>query len=138
MILRSELPADAFARTTTRNVSPERGNSAASFARIGHANPDAVSAQHRENRRRAEEDGFVIVAELTLDGFRADEPAYEEFVRFVNQGRMSFSRVYMRDRTRVARFPHPGVYDAFSLMYKDHGMELVCLSDASEQDKSVT
>lgn len=129
MVRRSVPPVGVVAASSPSAVPPERARSGASFARNGVPNADSVAAQHQENRRRAAEDGFVIVAELTLDGLGANTKAYDAFVRFVDEGKARFSRVYMRDRERVARFPHPGLYEAFVNMYLEQGVELVFVAD---------
>ena len=109
-----------------------RDRHAVSFARSACPNPDAIRAQHATNHERAALDEYVIVADVSGDGFSGARIASVGIIAILDQhaaGTLKFTRLYARDRDRMVRCTDPRALGWIEDQFARQGVEIIYSSD---------
>ncbi len=122
---------------TSTPVEPGTSKLAASYARKSNANDQALKGQHEVNRQRALADGFHIPedAEFLFEddgtsGRITDRSGLTRFLELAQAGKARFSRVYVRDLSRLTRHDDPRYFSHFTYDLKQHN---IVLCDSSRE-----
>lgn len=106
--------------------------SAGSYGRKSDPNEMAVNDQHRTNTTRAAKDGYVMLPECLFSddatsGLKVSRNGLNQLLELIQSGQAPFTRLYIRDRDRLARSLDPRFVSWFEYECKRFNVQ-VCYS----------
>ena len=115
-------------------ASLNRARVAASYARKSDANEAGVQDQHASNAERALQDGFDVPLELRwsddgVSGTTTKRSGLSGLLTLIESGSASFTRLYVRDRDRLARTADPRYTFYLEFLCKAHGVQVCYTTD---------
>jgi hypothetical protein len=120
-------------RMTDPNRSPAHLKTllAASYARTATEDERGLNAQHALNVQKAIVDQYSIPDEpafrfqdYAVSGRDPERDGLTRLIAVVMSGNAPFSRIYIKDETRIGRFDDPRCYFGIRWLLERHGVEL--------------
>ncbi len=113
---------------------PQHKHVAASYARKSDPNEEGVKDQHLSNAERALRDGFEIPLEHRwsddgVSGTTTKRSGLSGLLALIESGKAGFTRLYVRDRDRLARTADPRFAFYLEFLCKANGVQMCYTTD---------
>ena len=111
------------------------------YGRVSGESEESIDIQLALAREFAARDGYSIpdrnvYTDIRVSGDREDRPGFTRLEKNLLSGSLGFSRLYIRDRQRFARWPDPRLFDYYIVHFQKHGLEVHFCDVAQKADFS--
>ena len=121
-----------------RENVPAEIRCAAAYVRTAASSPEGVEEQLQLNKARAASEGFVIpddpeyqFVDDGVGGLTHQREGFGRLLAAVESGAAPFSRVYVRDRTRLGRWIEPRMGFYYEVLFESNGSPIRYSDDES-------
>ena len=105
---------------------------AASYARKSDQDQEGLKSQHLGNEQKAKQDGYVIPRGIDYrfeddetTGVSKKRAGFDRLLQVISSGEARFTRVYIKDVTRLGRWSDPRFRFFVEVLCEEHGVKLV-------------
>jgi hypothetical protein len=113
---------------------------AASYGRKSDHNDVGIDAQHLLNEQRARKDGYIVpdrpdfrFGDDATSGVTKSRGGLDTLIALVKSDDAPFTRVYVKDKTRLGRWNDPRYHFYLQVLFEEHGVRIVF----SENDRDI-